>query len=218
MIRLRPCASSAAHKLLAIGRQRSRSIAPQGRKVRAEATRSKELPRSADGEVDWSRVDWHTYDWRQYTDDDVGPAYQATLSMLDWPTLCGHVAKFAATSVGKLRCCDLEIGSSAERAKVRCVAFCTLSLIAGTCNRLQQIAGTCRYLPHASLANAGRDCCKGAPSTGGIGSKLTCPLLLCSLHSQPSATNIVSLSHAAAPVLSTRTLCHSATAACRSCK
>lgn len=34
-------------------------------------------------------------------DDHMGPAFRATLDMLEWPRLCEHVAAFASTSLGK---------------------------------------------------------------------------------------------------------------------
>lgn len=34
-------------------------------------------------------------------DDHMGPAFRATLAMLEWPRLCEHVAAFASTSIGK---------------------------------------------------------------------------------------------------------------------
>lgn len=35
-------------------------------------------------------------------DDDVmGPAFKATLAMLEWPRLCEHIAAFASTTIGR---------------------------------------------------------------------------------------------------------------------
>ena len=34
-------------------------------------------------------------------DEAMGPAFRATLAMLEWPRLCAHVAAFAATAAGK---------------------------------------------------------------------------------------------------------------------
>jgi DNA mismatch repair protein MutS2 len=39
----------------------------------------------------------------------MGPAFKATLDLLEWPALCEHVASFASTSVGKRLCRDLEV-------------------------------------------------------------------------------------------------------------
>jgi dsDNA-specific endonuclease/ATPase MutS2 len=44
----------------------------------------------------------------------MGPAYRATLRMLEWGRLCSHVAQFASTHVGKARCLELEVGLMAE--------------------------------------------------------------------------------------------------------
>ena len=44
-------------------------------------------------------------------DDHMGPAFRATLAMLEWPRLCDHVAAFASTSSGKaavkVGCCEI---------------------------------------------------------------------------------------------------------------
>ena len=49
----------------------------------------------------------------QYGDGDSvdwgGPAYHATLRMLDWPELCSHLADFASTHVGKRECLNLQV-------------------------------------------------------------------------------------------------------------
>ena len=65
------------------------------------------------------KVDWNTYDWRDYVEEGRGPAYEATLSMLDWKSLCVDVASFASTSIGKSRAMDLDIADTQARAEVR---------------------------------------------------------------------------------------------------
>lgn len=35
-------------------------------------------------------------------DDFMGPAFQATLAMLEWPRLCEQIAAFASTTIGKV--------------------------------------------------------------------------------------------------------------------
>ncbi len=45
-------------------------------------------------------------------DDDsntAGPAFRATLGLLEWPRLCEHVADFASTAVGKRLCKALPV-------------------------------------------------------------------------------------------------------------
>lgn len=34
-------------------------------------------------------------------DEAMGPAFRATLAMLEWPRLCHHVAAFASTTIGR---------------------------------------------------------------------------------------------------------------------
>jgi hypothetical protein len=34
----------------------------------------------------------------------LGPAFQATLQMLEWPRICAHLADFASTAAGKRAC------------------------------------------------------------------------------------------------------------------
>lgn len=41
--------------------------------------------------------------------DSMGPAFRATLELLEWPALCEHVASFASTAVGRRQCARLEV-------------------------------------------------------------------------------------------------------------
>jgi hypothetical protein len=55
----------------------------------------------------------------------MGPAFKATLDLLQWPAFCEHVADFASTSVGKRLCRQLEVPldqAASERllAETRC--------------------------------------------------------------------------------------------------
>ncbi len=49
-------------------------------------------------------------DWDTAADyDPIGPAYRATMDMLEWHKLCEHVARFASTHAGKRACRALEV-------------------------------------------------------------------------------------------------------------
>lgn len=49
-------------------------------------------------------------DWDNAADyDPIGPAYRATMNMLEWHKLCEHVARFASTHAGKRACRALEV-------------------------------------------------------------------------------------------------------------
>jgi hypothetical protein len=41
--------------------------------------------------------------------DAIGPAFRATLEMLEWPRICEHLADFASTQCGKRACLQLSI-------------------------------------------------------------------------------------------------------------
>lgn len=41
--------------------------------------------------------------------DAMGPAFKATLGLLEWPAFCEHLADFASTSVGKRLCRQLDV-------------------------------------------------------------------------------------------------------------
>lgn len=79
-------------------------------------------PGSAPGaEVD-TDPDYTLEDWRE-----MGPAFKATLRLLEWPRLCEHVADFASTTVGKRLCRSITVPESqaeSERlqAETRCAA------------------------------------------------------------------------------------------------
>ena len=60
----------------------------------ARATRSQEV--SAD-------VSYEEYE------EGIGPAFKATLGLLDWPLLCSYLSEFASTAVGKRRCRELSV-------------------------------------------------------------------------------------------------------------
>lgn len=45
-----------------------------------------------------------TFDSVDYEVYELGPAFQATLNMLEWPRVCEQVAEFASTHVGKRAC------------------------------------------------------------------------------------------------------------------
>jgi hypothetical protein len=42
-------------------------------------------------------------------EEEIGPAFQATLDLLDWPQLCSYLSEFASTAVGKRRCRELSV-------------------------------------------------------------------------------------------------------------
>jgi hypothetical protein len=52
-----------------------------------------------------------SFNWEDDGDDinSPGPAFVDTLSMLEWPRLCSHLAAFASTAVGKRRCLALPV-------------------------------------------------------------------------------------------------------------
>ena len=52
-------------------------------------------------------------------DEAMGPAFRATLAMLEWPRLCKHVAAFAATSAGKAVVQVRGMWSAPEQAPAR---------------------------------------------------------------------------------------------------
>lgn len=119
---------------------------------------STSLPRSPDGAVDWSGIDWNAYDWRDYVEASRGPAAEATLDFLDWPTLCRDVAVFAATSIGKQRSLELDVADTLERAEVR------------PRGRVHCVATAApRYCEHTTRTCAGkakRRACAGCPVAG----------------------------------------------------
>ncbi|GFR39680.1 hypothetical protein Agub_g152, partial [Astrephomene gubernaculifera] len=47
------------------------------------------------------------------TGEEIGPAFKATLDMLEWPKLCEHVARFASTHAGKRACRTLSVPDDA---------------------------------------------------------------------------------------------------------
>lgn len=47
--------------------------------------------------------------WDAATYDTIGPAFQATLVMLEWSKLCEQVARFASTHAGKRACRALHV-------------------------------------------------------------------------------------------------------------
>ena len=56
-------------------------------------------------------------------DDAMGPAFRATLAMLEWPRLCQHVAAFASTTIGRtaLQVTALERRLSCRKSSLVCV-------------------------------------------------------------------------------------------------
>lgn len=42
--------------------------------------------------------------WSYGSTEALGPAYEATLRMLEWPRLCRHISQFAQTSLGQKAC------------------------------------------------------------------------------------------------------------------
>ncbi|KIY94552.1 DNA mismatch repair protein MutS2 [Monoraphidium neglectum] len=61
----------------------------------------------------------------------MGPAFKATLDLLQWPAFCEHVADFASTSVGKRLCRQLEVPldqAASERLLAETRAVITLEL------------------------------------------------------------------------------------------
>ncbi|GBF93591.1 DNA mismatch repair protein [Raphidocelis subcapitata] len=74
---------------------RPRAPPPQRRAARAAAATQRA---AADAAAPWEE------DW-----DEMGPAFRATLKLLEWPAFCEHVAGFASTAVGKRLCRALEV-------------------------------------------------------------------------------------------------------------
>jgi len=74
-----------------------------------------------------SQADAETQPWEQDW-NAMGPAFKATLGLLEWPEFCEHVASFASTAVGKRLCRQLEVPldqPTSERllAETRCVRY-----------------------------------------------------------------------------------------------
>lgn len=80
---------------------------PRGRSV---------LPGCRAATVDMD-VDMATMSDMASDSDDLGPAFRATLRMLDWPRLCSHVAEFASTHVGKQRCMSLAVPCTQQESE-----------------------------------------------------------------------------------------------------
>ncbi len=60
-------------------------------------------------------------------DDFMGPAFQATLAMLEWPRLCEQIAAFASTTIGKVA---VKVGTQGQVPLL--MSFCKgLSLVWG---------------------------------------------------------------------------------------
>ena len=49
--------------------------------------------------------------------EEIGPAFQATLQMLEWPRLCSHVAEFASTHVGKRACKSMQVPEDPQESE-----------------------------------------------------------------------------------------------------
>ncbi len=81
-----------------------------------------------DAELQPWEVDWNA----------MGPAFKATLDLIEWPLFCDHVASFASTAVGKRLCRRLEVPldqPSSERllAETRWVSLGLLAAAATVC-------------------------------------------------------------------------------------
>lgn len=51
-------------------------------------------------------------------DDDIGPAFRATLEMLEWPRICEHLAEFSSTQCGKRACLSLPIPPTQQASEL----------------------------------------------------------------------------------------------------
>lgn len=97
-----------AHKLYQQQRTLGRALAAPPHcavqhAARCAARRSAATPAAA-ASADAAALQPWKEDW-----DAMGPAFKATLGLLEWPEFCEYVSDFANTSVGKRLCRQLEV-------------------------------------------------------------------------------------------------------------
>jgi hypothetical protein len=74
--------------------------------------------------VQQQRQEW---DWEQ---QDIGPAFKATLDLLEWPKLCSYIKEFANTAVGRRMVAELTVPELPEvteqlQLETRCATTAT---------------------------------------------------------------------------------------------
>jgi hypothetical protein len=83
--------------------QRRLPPAATARRAPRAAPRRGPAPAAAGAAAPADAAPWEA-DW-----EAMGPAFAATLDLLEWPAFCEHVASFASTAVGKRLCRELEV-------------------------------------------------------------------------------------------------------------
>jgi hypothetical protein len=109
----------------------------QQRSPRADSHRSDHARRLVCAAGKARAAEAYMTDAEEEEEDAIGPAFRATLDMLEWPRICEQLADFASTQCGKRACLGLSIPrTQRESEKLLVDTTCVARLHHLVCTRL----------------------------------------------------------------------------------